>query len=285
MKLLSTEELKFSPAFTAAALFAAWFILFIPVSRDLWHTWLNDENNSHGILVPLICLYFIWRKKEDLQAVPYSSSWWGGLVLGISLLIYVVSFAGDLAFVARLMMVASLMGLIIYNYGKDFFKVVIFPVSFLVFMIPIPASVIQLISLPLKFFATTISAAVIRMFSIPVLQEGNMLYFAQTQLEVADACSGLNSIVALTMLSVIFAYLTKKGIPAKIILLASAIPLALFVNIVRVSGTGILAHYFGDGVAQGFFHEFSGMAIFFAGFLILLLEFILIENLGRSEKL
>lgn len=110
-----------------------------------------------------------------------------------------------------------------------------------------------------------------------------MLYFAQTQLEVAQACSGLRSIVALTMLSVIFVYLSRKGIVGKIILLASAIPIALLANIIRVTGTGILAHFYGSVVARGFLHEFSGLIVFVFGFLVLSLEFSLLNKIGTKK--
>ena len=110
-----------------------------------------------------------------------------------------------------------------------------------------------------------------------------MLYFAQTQLEVAEACSGIRSIVSFTVLSVIFAYLLDKGWSRRIILLLSAIPLALFANIVRVSGTGILAHFYGSRIARGFLHEFSGLAVFGFGFVLLLGEYILLNRVSSKQ--
>jgi len=267
-----------SVAVKSLILFGVWFAALSPSFLSLWNELINHSNNSHGLLVPFISLYFAWQKKEELHRVEISTSIWGALILISTLLIYIVAFAGDVAFIARLMLVVSLIGLVLFNYGKQVFKIVAFPLFFLFFMIPIPVSLIQIISLPLQLFATTISAKIINAFSIPVWQEGNMLYFVQTQLEVAQACSGLHSIVALIMLSVIFVHLSSKGLIPKIILLASAIPLALLANIIRVSGTGILAHYYGSNIARGFLHEFSGLAVFAFGFLTLVLEYLLLNK-------
>jgi exosortase len=148
-------------------------------------------------------------------------------------------------------------------------------------MIPVPDSVLNLVSFPLQLFATKISAAVIQALSIPAYREGNMLYFAKTQLEIAEACSGIRSIISFTMLSTIFAYLLDNGWTRRLILLASAIPLAIFANIVRVTGTGILAHFYGEKVARGFLHEFSGLAVFAFGFVLLSIEFFVLNRVSR----
>jgi exosortase len=145
-------------------------------------------------------------------------------------------------------------------------------------MIPVPDTLILMVSFPLQLFATKLSHFVIQAFSIPALREGNMLYFAQTQLEVAEACSGLRSMMAYIMLSFLFAYMMDRNWRKRFILVLSAIPLALFANIVRVTGTGILAHCYGSQVARGFLHEFSGLAVFAFGFVLLFLEYSLLNR-------
>ena len=137
-------------------------------------------------------------------------------------------------------------------------------------MIPVPYSLLGTVSLPLQLMATKVSAALIQAGGIPVYREGNMLYFVGTQLEVAEACSGIRSIMSLTMLAFVFAAMLPGGWKKKAVLVVSAIPIAMLANIIRISGTGILAHFFGDKVARGFLHEFSGIAIFIFGFAVLL---------------
>lgn len=265
-----------------ATLLAFWLACFFPVYPSLIHTWLNNSNNSHGILVPLICLYLIWQKKDKLRQIKISTSMWGAVILIISIMLYLLSYAGQVAVISRSMVALSLIGLLWFTLGTNFFKLLAFPLFFLLFMVPVPDSVLRMVAFPLQLFATKISAFIIQTLSITVYREGNMLYFAQTQLEVAEACSGIRSIISFLMLSVIFIYMMDKGWVRKMIILFSVIPLALFANIVRITGTGILAHFFGPGIARGFLHEFSGMAVFAFGFMILLLEYLLLKKISAK---
>ena len=261
-----------------AILLALWAISFYPVYPGLVHTWLNHPNNSHGILVPLICLYFIWQKREKLTLTEVSGCGLGGAILIGSMGCYVLSLAGAVTVVSRLMIVSSLIGLVLFTLGKTIFKTVAFPLCFLFFMVPVPDSIVAIVAFPLQLFATKVSSFFIGMLSIPVYREGNMLYFAKTQLEVAEACSGIRSLISIIMISVIFLYLLKGGWIKRAIFFASAVPVALLANILRVSGTGVLAHFYGEKVARGFLHEFSGLAVFAFGFLLLYLEYLLLNK-------
>jgi len=260
-------------------LLALWFICFLPVYSELVKTWLNHSDNSHGILVPLISLYFIWQKREGFQRVRISNTNWGGVILAGSLGLYLLSYAGGIAVIQRSMIILSLIGLVILTLGKTFFTLLAFPLFFLFFMVPVPDSILGLVAFPLQLFATEVSAVSLHLFSIPAYREGNMLYFAQTQLEVAEACSGIRSIMSFGMLSFIFAYMMDRIWWKRTLIVLSTIPLALFANIVRVTGTGALAHFYGDKVARGFLHEFSGLAVFGFGFVLLLGEYILLNKI------
>jgi exosortase len=232
--------------------------------------------------VPFISGYFIWLKRNELADSQIKSEPLGLIVLIFSLAVYIVSYAGGIVFFQRTMMVLSLIGLIIYLIGKDAFKVITFPLLFLFFMVPLPISIIGLVSFPLQTYATIISERIIQFCGIPVYREGHMLYFTQTQLEVAEACSGIHSITALLMLSVIFMHMCKNGKTVKTIIVLSSVVVAFGANILRVSGTGILAHFFGAGVARGFLHEFSGMAVFVFGLIILFIEYKLVNRNFRA---
>ena len=255
-----------------------WAGAFAPVYPDLIHTWLNHSDNTYGILIPFISLYLIWKKRDKLREMKLSNSNWGALILVVSIALYLLSYAGSVAVVARSMIVFSLIGLVLFTMGKVFFKALAFPLLFLLFMVPVPDSVLSLVSFPLQLFATKVSTSFMQALSVPTYREGNMLYFAQTQLEVAEACSGIRSMMSLTMSSVILVYFLDGRATRKAILLASAIPLSLFANVVRVSGTGILAHFYGDKVARGFIHEFSGIVVFAFGFILLYLEYLLLNR-------
>jgi exosortase len=269
---------------TAQSRYLCWLLLlglfivtYYPVFPELFDAWMNNSDDSHGALVPIIAAYLIWQRRERLAQAPIESFGWGGVLLAMSLLVYALSYAGAVAVISRLTMVATLIALVLFNLGKKAFALMAFPLCFLVFMVPVPVSIYSLAAFPLQLFASWISAGVISMLQIPVLREGNMLYFAQTQLEVAEACSGLRSMTSFIMLSCLFSYIMKPGWNKKIVIVLTAIPLSIFANIVRVTGTGILAHFIGGKAAEGFLHDFSGFAVFAFGFILLLLVYRLLE--------
>jgi exosortase len=268
------------PGLCIAPLF---ILVFIPVFPDLFDAWMNNSDDSHGALVPLISAYLIWQRREKLSKTPTGVCAWGGWLLAVSLLIYLIGYAGAVAVATRLMLVAALVGLVLFNLGKAVFSLIAFPLCFLVFMVPVPVSIYSLAAFPLQLFASQISALVISALQIPVLREGNMLYFAQTQLEVAEACSGLRSLTSFIMLAFLFSYIMRPGWRKRVLMVTAAIPLALFANIVRVTGTGILAHFIGGKAAQGFLHEFSGLAVFAFGFVFLLLLYKVLEGRPALE--
>lgn len=260
-----------------------WAVAFIPIYPSLISTWLYHSNNSHGILVPFISAFLIWQKRNQLQQAPVSNSNLGIFILANTMVLYILSYAGTVVVVSRSMIVFSLIGLVLFVLGESIFSIIKFPLFYLIFMVPVPISIYKLVAFPLQLFATKISAFIIQVFSIAAYREGNMLYFAQTQLEVAEACSGLRSMMAFFMLSFLFAYMMDKNWKKRIFIIFSAIPLALFANIVRVTGTGILAHLYGSQVARGFLHEFSGLAVFAFGFILLSSEYLLLNKVGRKK--
>lgn len=274
---LNKTKLKF------LVLLILWAVAFIPVYPDLISKWFSHSNNSHGILVPFISAFLIWQKRNEIWQAPVSNSKLGAIILASSTGLYLLSYAGAVAVVSRAMIVLSLAGLVLFTLGKNIFSNIKFPIFYLLFMIPVPDSVYSLVAFPLQLIATKVSAFIIHTLSIPAYCEGNMLYFAQTQLEVAEACSGLRSLMAFIMLGFLFAYMIDKSWNKQIILVLSTIPLAFFANIVRVTSTGILANFFGEKLARSFLHEFSGLVIFAFGFILLSVEYLLLNKV--SEKL
>lgn len=264
-------------------LFLLWGAAFSPLFPQLVREWLQNSDNSHAFLVLPISIYLLWQKKKAFKSAEIKSSMAGAALFIFSLFLYGLSYGGGVVFPARIAMISSLFGLLWFCLGNAHARLFAFPVAFLIFMIPVPYSVISLVSMPLQLMVSAVSADLIGRCSIPVYREGNMLYFMQTQLEVADACSGIRSIMSLSMLALLFAYLTRPGWWRKALLLASAIPIAMMANIGRVSGTGILAHFFGDKVARGFMHDFSGLLVFLLGFAFLSGLFYLV-NRDRGEN-
>jgi exosortase len=237
---------------------------FAPVFPALVHAWLSYSNNSHGVLVPFISAYLVWTKRDKLA-------------------LYLLGYAAKIAVVPRCMLVFSLAGLILFCLGSRFLKQLAFPIFFLLFMVPIPDSILNAVSFPLQLFATKAATIVIEAMSIPAYREGNIVYFAHAHLEIAEACSGLHSLVSITTLSAVFAYMAKKGWKINLILVLSALPIALGANIFRIVTTGILANIYGERVAMGFLHELSGLLVFILGLMILFCEYFLLTRTRRTS--
>jgi len=266
-----------------AILLSLWVVSFFPIYHDLIKTWLEHSNNSHGILVPLISAYLIWQKRHRLKKATFKSYKLGLTIFMVSMFLSILSYAGGVAVVARLMIVTSLVGLLLYNFGTSVISIIRFPLLFLFFMVPVPDTIYSMAALPLQIFATKVATFILKALSIPVFREGTMLYFVQTQLEVAEQCSGLRSMTSFIMLSFLFSYMMDDKLWKRVVIVLSAIPLAIFANTIRVTGTGILANYYGAKVARGFLHEFSGMAVFVFGFILLLLEYYLLSKTKGTE--
>jgi len=266
-------------------LFVLTLILFYPTFPNLYHDWLTYGENSHCILVPLISIFLIWRERESIKLHEIRESKVGLLGLVCSLMIFFLGYVGGVAVVQNTALVMTIISLVLFNLGSSIFKKIVFPLLFLIFMVPIPESVISRISMPLQLGVSIIASRILEILSIPVLREGNMLHFADTSLEVAEACSGLRSLTAYLTLGCLFSYMTDGGFIKRIGMVLISIPLALIVNIVRVSGTGLIACYFGGEIARGFLHEFSGIVVFILGFMIMFAIYAGIQkNTPRGSK-
>jgi len=261
---------------------ACLIFLYAPVMKGLVSVWINMPDFSHGFLIPIVSLYFVYERRRQLRVLNPSSNWVGlGLIIfGILLLLL-----GNLAteyFTMRFSLLVVLGGILLFLLGREFFENLLFPLIFLIFMIPIPSILMDRITFPMQLFASKVAANTLYLTGIPVLREGNVMLLANTSLEVAEACSGIRSLISLLALSVVFAYFSQKETWKRILLILSTLPIAIIANAARVTGTGILAHHYGDKVAQGFFHGFSGWILFVVAFVCLFVVGSLLSRIKRS---
>lgn len=247
--------------------------------------WYIDENYSHGFLIPVIAGYFFWQKKDILKSVAASPSTSGLFILISGIGVYLIGYLSGEQFTMRFSMLIVLAGAVVFTYGIEFFKAVSFPFIYLLFMIPLPYLIYDSVAFPLKLLVSKVSVEFLSLIGILVMREGNIIHLADTTLEVADACSGIRSIISLLALSTAVAYLTQKGWIKRLILILLAVPIAVFVNSIRVIVTGILAEKYGAKAAEGFFHEFAGLVIFGIAIIILIVSAILLGKIQREEKL
>jgi exosortase len=167
---------------------------------------------------------------------------------------------------------------VLYVGGAQPLRVLAFPIAFLVLMVPPPAIIFNQIAFPLQLMASRFGETTLQALSIPVLREGNVITLANTTLEVAEACSGIRSLISLLTLGIVYGYFADKRPVIRTIVALSTIPIAIVSNGLRVAGTGVAAHYYGREAAEGFFHTFSGWLVFILAFALLFLFVKLIVN-------
>lgn len=245
--------------------------LYYKVGYGLVVDWINMPDFSHGFFIPVISLYLVWERRESLANAQASPADSGILLLlmGLGLL-----FLGNLAaenFTMRFSLPLVTAGMVLFLFGWNHLKILAFPILFLIFMIPLPSILLQKITFPMQLFASKVAVSTVNLFGIPVLREGNVIYLTETTLEVAEACSGIRSLMSLLALSTIYAYFMHKKNWVRIVLVLASFPIAIIVNALRVSATAVLAQYFGETVAQGFYHDFSGYILFIVSLLLLFL--------------
>lgn len=235
--------------------------------------WSTDPNFSHGFLIPFVALYMIWYKKNELAEIDPIPTFIGILVIACGMVIHVAGNLGSELFLMRFSMIITLSGIILYFCGFQIFKKIFIPVAYLIMMIPIPAILWNQVAFPLQLFSAAISAKAINMLNIPVFREGNILHLANTSLEVVDACSGIRSLTSLLALTGAFAFLAPLRTFKKWILFFSAIPIAVAVNVIRLTITGAMAAWIGPETAHGFLHDMSGLIIFGAALILVYIVF------------
>jgi len=255
----------------ASTIIVAGFVLFL--YRDVFYRmagdWYNYSNDSHGFLVPFLSAYFIWERWDGLTKEKITPNLWGAGVLCFGLFCLGISLVGSIIYLQRLSFLIVLAGLVLLLLGRRHLWVLSFPIGFLIFMIPLPDLVVNTIAFPLQLFAAKTASFCLFSLGIPVLREGNLIILASTTLEVAEACSGLRSLLSLLALGTVYGYFSQDTVWKRWILVLLSIPIAIVANAVRVSGTGILAHYFGAEAAEGFYHTFEGWIVFVVAFVLL----------------
>jgi len=246
--------------------------------------WLRDDNYSHGFLIPLIAGFLLWQERDKLSNAKVSPSNAGLFILLAGLCLFVAARTGAELFTERFSMLMVIWGGVLFILGRQHARIAWIPIAYLIFMIPLPAIIWNQVAFPLKLFATKLATGAITFLSIPVYREGNIIHLANTTLEVVDACSGIRSLTSLLAISAAFALITDHSRLKKWVLFLSAVPIAIFVNILRLTVTAALAHRYGSEVAQGFLHEMSGLMVFAVAIVSLFGIHVLLQKIGSKPE-
>ena len=266
-----------------ALLVASGAILYWRVFVKLVHDWATDGNYSHGFLIVPIALYLAWERRTRFTAAERRPSNFGiAIVLG-SLALLFVGVIGVEFFTTRLSMLGILAGTVLFLFGWARLRVMFFPIAFLLLMIPIPAIIFNQVAFPLQLLASRFGEWTLMTCQIPVLREGNLITLANTTLEVAEACSGIRSLISLLTLGIVYGYFRESRLWVRVVLALATLPVAIAANAFRVAGTGLAAHFYGPDAAQGFFHSFSGWLVFLLAFAMLFVLHWILRLVGRRK--
>jgi exosortase len=254
------------------------------VLLELAKEWWTNPDYSHGLLIPFAIGYLIYEKRELLVSLELKPSWFGLVVIVASQCINVVGFLGAEYFLQRSSFVMLIAGLILFFAGWQHLRETAFMLILLELAIPLPVLIFNLVALPLQLIASSWAESFLRVCQIPVLREGNLLVLAQQTLNVTEACSGIRSLMSLITLGLMLAYFLPFKWIIRIAFVLTTIPIAIVANAFRVGGTGVLATYFGEKAAQGFFHTFSGWLVFVFAFVVLLGEVAILHRFFAPKE-
>lgn len=258
-------------------------LMYWPIMRDLGAQWWDDANYNHGFLIPLFSGFLIWRERRRLAAIPPAGSALGLPVLlgGIALLLL-----GDIGaenFLMRSSLIVILAGLVLFLAGRATLRAVLFPLAYLLFMVPLPGILFYAITFPLQRIAAEQAAWLLDLLGVPVLLDGNIIHLSQISLGVTEACSGIRSLISLLAGAAAWAYLMLPAGWLSVVFVLAAIPITIIANAGRVVATGLIGQWFGVEYASGFFHEFAGWVVYVFAFACLMAVYALL-HLARGIR-
>ena len=224
--------------------------------------WWQIPDFSHGFLVPLFAAYLVWEKRETLRGIKAAPSWSGIAVMLLGLVILILGVYGSNLFLSRVSLVILLSGVVLCFGGPQLLKELRFALLVLLLAIPLPSIIFNQITFPLQILASKLASSLLPLFGVPVLREGNVIELPLMKLEVAEACSGIRSLMSLFTMAVFYGYFMEKSNLRRVALAVASIPIAIAANALRILGTGLCVQYWDPDKALGFFHEFSGWVIF-----------------------
>jgi len=245
--------------------------------------WMEDDNFSHGFFVPVITAALIWWRRERIAAAGVVSSWWGLVPVALGLVFYVIGELATVYFLQHLSLCLMIVGLALAVAGPRATCEMAFPLGYLLTMIPPPQMLLQSLSSSLQLMSSALGVGFLKLIGVTAFREGNVIDLGPIQLQVVEACSGLRYLIPLIALTLLSAYLFQNRLWKRVVLVASAIPLAVLLNGLRIGLIGVLVDRFGRSAAEGFMHAFEGWFLFVLSLAILGAEMWLLERAGAGS--
>ena len=263
------------PGVIAVAFAIAYVPTYVKLIKGPWQT----EQEGHGPLIMLAAVWLAWQQRERLSQIlqkPAPIAGW--VILIVSLLVMAVTRSQDVLMIETFTQIPVLLGCILLIGGWPLARVFAFPLAFLIFSVPPPVWILDAITVPLKVWVSDVVTNFLYALGYPIAQNGVMIMIGSYQLMVKDACSGMNSIFALSAIGIFYIYeFVPNNWLRRVILVLSIIPITIMANLVRVLTLVLGSYYFGVDNVEGLFHDITGIALFvFALALFFLLDSVLV---------
>jgi exosortase D (VPLPA-CTERM-specific) len=267
-----------------ALLLGLLILLFWPTLTYLFEVWTTTEEYSHGLMLPAISAFLIWRKHKELAEVEFTGSNWGIAVLVGGIGLFLIGELSSLVTVQQYAFLIALFGAVLACLGWRAFKIIWIPLFFMFFAIPLPVFFYKGLSATLQLWSSALGVAFIRVCNISVFLEGNVIDLGSMQLQVAEACNGLRYLFPLTSVAFICAYFYQAAFWKRAVVFLSSIPITLLMNSFRIGVIGVLVEYWGKSMAEGFLHDFEGWIVFMGCTAILVGEMWLLKLIGGDSR-
>ena len=249
----------------------------------LFRYWIDSEDYSHGMFVPLISLFLIWQARHRIAEAGTENSWWGVAVISAGLLLYWVGEFATLYVLQHVSLWMVIVGLVIALMGVRGSRAIAFPLSYLLTSIPLPVFLYASLSSQLQLWSSALGMSYLQLVGVTAFRDGNVIDLGPVQLQVVEACSGIRYLLPLTSLALLCAYLFKDRMWKRVVLVLSSIPISILVNGFRIGMSGVLVEWYGQGAAEGFYHLFEGWVLFMASLGLLIMGMWLLARIGTME--
>jgi exosortase B len=256
-----------------ALMVAGLVALYAPTLRDLWTIIWSTEEQSHGRIVFALCLWLFWRQRESLAREPgvdATRPGWGWALLALALLLHVFGRSQRILSAQTLSAIPALMAMLLLLRGTRPLKAMWFPLFFMLFLVPLPAALVETVTQPMKLAVSTVAANLLYGVGYPVARSGVILQVGPYQLLVADACAGLYTLFTLEAMGLLYLNVVRSASWWRNLTLALLIvPISFVANVIRVIALTLITYHFGDAAGQGFLHDLAGIVLFLSALLLI----------------
>jgi exosortase len=258
-------------------------LLYHGIAVKLVTDWYQLPDFSHGFLIPFFAVFLLWDNRQAYRSTPIAPSWAGLILVVLGLFALLLGRLGADLFYQRTSFILLVAGIVWTLLGKPMLSKTKFVLFVILLAIPLPTILFNQITFPLQLLASRFASDLLRLAQVPVLQDGNIIQLPAMPLEVAEACSGIRSLMSLFTVAVIYGYFLEKATWRRVVLALSALPIAVTANVARIFGTGLCVQYWDPEKAMGFFHEFSGWLMFLVSLGCLYLVHLIMRALAGKE--